>query len=139
MNLFKRQYTIRSFGEQRIDRGYASSPYQDRVAQLDVQPLSADELATLPEGQRTTKRLKAFGDYPLKASNQNAGTVGDRLFYQGIWYECVSSLHWNHTLLSHYRSEFVQISEAEPAINIAPPTTDESVTIVSSKRSRTRK
>jgi hypothetical protein len=32
---------------------------------------------------------------------------------EGHWYECVSSVGWDHTMLGHCRSEFVQVSEAE--------------------------
>lgn len=89
------------------------------VAHLNVQPLSKDEIQALPEGEQRVKRMKAFGDLVFTTADQSTGRRGDWLFYQGKmdpeghWYECVSSLGWDHTMLSHCRSEFVIVSEAE--------------------------
>lgn len=115
-DIFKNDYTLRRYGEQQLTKGHATSPYTDCIVKLNVQPLSADEMQALPEGERTVKRLKSIGRYPITAADQYKNTPGDRLFYDGHWYECVSSIRWNHTPLSHHRSEFVIVSEVEEAI-----------------------
>lgn len=119
LGIFRRNFVIRRFGSEELVNGYGVAPYEDKVTSLNVQPLSKDELYSLPEGQRTTKRMKAFGDLVFTTADQATGRRGDWLFYQGRmdpeghWYECVSSLGWDHTMLGHCRSEFMQVSEAE--------------------------
>lgn len=120
IQIFRRQFTVRRFGaEENID-GHSIAPYTDiSGVKLDVQPLSTDELQALPEGERRTKRMKAFGDFVFTPADQETGRRGDWLYYkgrmdpEGHWYECVSALGWDHTLLAHCRSEFVQVAKAE--------------------------
>lgn len=119
IDIFKKNYVIRRFGGQQFIDGYATAPYTDGTIKLNVQPLNSDEMQALPEGERTIKRLKSFGKLKLTAADQYTGVPGDRLFYYGRWYECVSSVNWDHTPISHFRSEFVAISEK--SVNTAPP------------------
>lgn len=119
IGIFRRKFVVRRFGEEATVDGYGVAPYSDTTAFLNVQPLSKDELKTLPEGEQRTKRMKAFGDLVFTTADQSTGRRGDWLFYQGKmdqaghWYECVSSLGWDHTMLGHCRSEFVLVAEAE--------------------------
>lgn len=113
VGIFRKSYTVRRFSAQTVVMGYTTSGHTDAVEKLNVQPLSPDELKALPEGERTIKRLKAFGDFPVRAADQSAGTPGDFLFYNGQWFECTSSVPWDHTMLSHYRSEFADIGRVE--------------------------
>jgi hypothetical protein len=126
IGLFKRKYTLRHYEPQTITDGYASASYTDATVRLDVQPLSPDELMAIPEGERTVKRIKSFGPEPLTSADEYKHIPGDRLFYQGYWYECKSSVMWDHTLLSHYRSEFViypctEQEEPPPAPTVPEP------------------
>ena len=113
IGLFKKPYTLRRYGEQTVTGGYASAPYADMEVRLDVQPFNPDELLTLPEGERTIKRIKSFGQSRLTSTDEFKGIAGDRLFYQGYWYECTSSVMWEHTMLAHYRSEFTILPPRE--------------------------
>lgn len=114
IGLFKRPYTVRQYGPQKIIRGHAASPHTDKTIRLNVQSLNPDELLTVPEGDRTVKRVKAFGSDMLTSADEFTGTPGDRLFYRGLWYECKSSVPWDHTfILNHYRSEFAVLKEQE--------------------------
>lgn len=121
LKIFRRSFTIRHFGDEEIVDGYGYASYEDKQVILNVQPLSADELQALPEGERRTKRLKAYGDYQFTTADQSAGRRGDWLFYAGHWYECVSSLYWDHTMLFHCKSEFLEVAETETAPNTAGP------------------
>ena len=121
IGLFKKPYTVRRYGEQKVTGGYSSAPYEDISARLDVQPLSPDEMMALPEGDRTVKRIKSFGPEMLTSADDYKGVFGDRLFYQGLWYECKSSVMWEHTILHHYRSEFVALQQSDQD----PPPTPE--------------
>jgi len=113
IGLFKRLYTVRKHGAQTITCGYASAPYTDVRTMLNVQPLSPDELQALPEGERTVKRVKTYGAGKLTSADEYDGVPADMLFYRGQWYKCKSSVDWNHTMLSHYRSEFVILPECD--------------------------
>lgn len=127
IGIFRRSFVIRRFGEEDNVDGYGISKYSDEVTSLNVQPLSADELQALPEGENRVKRMKAFGDLVFTTADPSTGRRGDWLYYQGKmdpeghWYQCVSSLGWDHTLLGHCRSEFVLVSESE-AKKVGPPT-----------------
>lgn len=122
LGIFRRSFKIRRFGKEEIIDGYGHTSYEDTMEPLNVQPLSADEIQALPEGERRTKRLKAYGDYTFATADQSTGRRGDWLLYNGHWYECVSSLGWDHTILSHCKSEFVEVPEAE----VAPYSIDDS-------------
>jgi hypothetical protein len=111
--IFRRMFKIRRFGEDEVIEGYSHTTYTDTMTRLNVQPLSADELLALPEGERRTKRLKAYGDLTFTTADVSTGKRGDWLLYDGRWYECVSSLNWDHTMLSHCKSEFVEVAEAD--------------------------
>ena len=83
LKIFRRSFTIRHFGDEEIVDGYGYATYEDREVLLNVQPLSADELQALPEGERRTKRLKAYGNYTFTTADQSTGKRGDWLFYCG--------------------------------------------------------
>ena len=112
IGMFRSPHWIRRWG----DNGRT-----DFKAKLNVQPLTANELKALPEGLRQTRRLKAWGATPLTAANQQSGQQGDWLYYDGWWYECVSCVTWNHTPLSHYRSEFCSVDRSVAKRNLEPP------------------
>lgn len=118
VGLFRRPYTVRKHLPQEIIDGYPSARYRDFTMRLDVQPFTPDELMALPEGARTGKRVKTFGADELISADGYTNTPGDFLFYQGLWYECTSSVRWDHTLLSHYRSDFVLLPDGRQQ---APP------------------
>jgi hypothetical protein len=109
--IFRRKYTLRRRTEQTIVNGYASFGYADSNVFLNIQPLSADELKILPEGDRTVKRIKGYGADALISADKNTKTPGDLLFYDGLWYECKTCTHWLHTPLTHYESEFVALED----------------------------
>ena len=131
LGIFRRPFVIRRFGEETVVDGYGVASYSDEVAFLNVQPLMKDELRSLPEGIVRTKRLKAFGDLVFTTADQTTGRRGDWLYYKGKmdtdghWYECVSSIGWDHTMLGHCRSEFVQVSESEASRLPLPETLTE--------------
>ena len=121
IKLFQKPYTVRQYAPQTVENGYAASPYTDAVMKLDVQPLSSDDLLALPDGDRTVKRIKSFGGAKLTAADEFEGRPGDRLFYNGRWYECTSSVMWDHTILRHYRSDFIILPQREQMADPPPP------------------
>ncbi len=121
LKLFHKKYTIRRFGKQEIQSGYAVSPSTDFEHTLNIQPDQPDETTPSSEGGRLVKRLKAYGAEPFMVVNQRTGHRGDWLYYQGSWYCCTSCITYDHTLLHHYKSEWEQVGETEPQECIQPP------------------
>lgn len=113
MNLFKKEYVLRKFGEQKIVNGYSLSPYTDHITKLNIQPLSADELMALPEGDRAVKRIKGIGKADIHTVNDYKGIPADRVFYKGCWYECEGSDIRDNTKIGQTSATFVIVSKNE--------------------------
>lgn len=111
LDFWKRPYTLRHYGEQKIRKGYASRTYVDSTVMLDIQVVLSDGGPT-ESGKRETKKIRAFGDDEIVTASVDGKTQGDRIFFEGEWYECTSSAKWSHTPLAHYESTFVRVSEA---------------------------
>ncbi len=107
--LFNRDYWLRRFNEQREVKGYLTAGYQDYVVSLNVHPMGSDALQALPEGERSVKHLEGHGEYDLVVANRGENRKGDLLLYHGNWYECTASQMFDHTILSHFNYQFVQV------------------------------
>lgn len=127
ITIFNKKYWVRRFGEQKNVRGYLTSPHTDFVASLNVHPLGTDSIQALPEGERKIKRLEAHGTDVIRPSDQHSGVKGDLLYYHGEWYECVSAVEWDHTILNHLNYQFVLVpKDAAGTIDLADPDGDPS-------------
>jgi hypothetical protein len=113
LKIWKKYYTLRRFKQQEFQNGYASSGYEDTKVFLDVQPDNNSSVVT-PDGRRRTAGITAYGTFPIVVDNVEDGTKGDWLFYEGWWYECRSSMMYEHSIVSHYTSSFVAVTEAIP-------------------------
>lgn len=113
MDIFKKEYVLRKFGEQKEIDGYMTAPYIDSVAKLNVQPQSTDEIAVLPEGDRAVKRIKAIGKVEIHTADDFKGIPADRLFYKGKWYECEGSDIRDNTPIGQTSAVFVLITKSE--------------------------
>ena len=120
LNMWKKYYTLRRFGEQRFVDGYAVRDYSDSKVYLDIQPQKNDTVVT-PDGKRRTSGITAYGEFPITIEDVSAGTPGDWLYYEGWWYECKSSMMYEHSLVSHYTSTFVIVTEAIDDSEKSPP------------------
>lgn len=121
LSIFKRRHIIRRFtpdpeAEERF-------LYQDYAVMLDVQPLDTKELMALPEGERSTKRVKAYGDnrYGIMPTDEDAGAMGDWLYYRGKWYKCESGNNNDVTPIGQNVSQFVALRKRYPDYIMAPP------------------
>lgn len=115
LDIFKRNYVARRYEQQQWKGGYERSPHRDFTVMLNVQPLTADELQALPEGERGVKRFKAFGATTLRGADVKAGTKADLVYIGGDWYEVRSSNDWRHiSILSHNYVELVLVNN-QPA------------------------
>ena len=107
LSIFRKPYTVRQHGVETRKRGLASSPYTDVKMSLNIQPQAPDSFEGREEGDVTVKQLKSWGNKRLTSADEHNNVPGDLLFYQGAWYECISSVSWSHTPLAHYQSDFV--------------------------------
>lgn len=125
--LFNKPYTIRRFlDDQRIVKGFVTSQYEDFTASLHIHPPSDDTVNALPEGERLIKRLEGHGSIELRSANQDTDQKGDLLYYDGSWYECVSSVKYDHTILSHWNYKFVIVpKDASGTTDTDPPKEDD--------------
>ena len=119
-DLWKKQYTLRQYKPQKNKRGYFSRGFTETTVSLNVQTVRSDATLT-KEGKRPTKMIKSFGTFPIKAADIKTATQGDRLFFEGEWYECTSCVHKEHTPLNHYLSQFTLVSEAIPESDLSEP------------------
>jgi hypothetical protein len=109
ISLFNRPYRVRRFTGQNEVKGYVTYTYTDLTISMHVHPSGNDSVQSLPEGERVIRRLEAHCPDELVTTDQDSGTKGDLLYYNGRWYECTSSSNWDHTLLSHNNYQFVVV------------------------------
>ena len=119
-DIWKKQYTLRRYKPQKNRRGYFTRGYTETTVMLNVQTTRSDATVT-KEGKRNTKMIKAFGTFPIKAADTKSATQGDRLFFEGEWYECTSCVHKEHTPLNYYMSLFTLVSEATHGSDLSSP------------------
>ena len=125
ITLFNRLYWIRRFGKQRNVKGYLVSDHKDFGASLHIHVSGTDQMQPNPEGQRKMKRLEGHGMEDLVAADEKTNRKGDLLWYRGDWYECVSSMLYDHTILCHYNYQFVLVPhDASGSIDLEPPVGD---------------
>lgn len=103
---FKKPYTVKRYGSQKNVDGYATAGYADiENILLDVQEIS-DTSTNEPSGSRNSKRICSFGQFKFTAA-EYPKTKGDKIKYNDKWYECVSCVERDNTLVHHFYAEFV--------------------------------
>jgi len=105
--IFNKKYRVRRFDEERVVKGYFTASHRDFTVSIHVHPSGSDTVQANPEGARRVKRLEAHGTVILRAADQETGQKGDLLFYHGAWYECISAVEHEDTILSHWNYVFV--------------------------------
>lgn len=121
LEIFKKDYILRQFGEQTFEKGYAKSSYQDKLVKLNVQPITGSDLLALPEGLKGQKNLTAIGKVRMKTADEETGTLPDWLYYKGKWYECKGVDEWDHTFIGQTVATFTLITNSENPTVFIPP------------------
>lgn len=111
LKIWKHKYTLRRFEKQVDFNGYASSKFRDFTVILDVQPISSQKL-NQPEGERTSTKIQSYGEFLVRSADARNGIQGDRLYFNGDWYECDSAVYYEHTPLRHCTATYFKITEA---------------------------
>lgn len=113
LNLFKKPYILRRFGKTELVRGHSRARYSDCTVMLNVQPLSMTELTALPDGIQRAKNIKAIGKVLIRTADERTGTLADRLYYRGEWYECTGADIWGNTPVGQTEAVFGLIPDVE--------------------------
>ena len=111
LDIFKKPYTLRRFEKTQIKRGRPHAAYTDSTVSLNVQPLSSDDITTLPEGMRRKKNIKAIGRVAIRTADEKTGILADRIYYCSEWYECVGADIWGNT----------PVGQTEAVFGLVPP------------------
>ena len=101
-----------------VQDGYAiPESYNDIIILMDVQTTKKGHV-TDESGDYTLQRLKAFSDDEVMTASEAEKQRADCLWFQGKWFECVSSILSENTVLKHYTSEWIQcLNQEEPPID----------------------
>lgn len=124
LDIFKKPYTLRRFEKTQLVKGYSRARYSDSTVKLNVQPLSMSELVTLPDGIRRSKNIKAIGQVQIKTADDRVGTLADRLYYNGEWYECTGVDIWGNTPVGQTEAIFGLVPNVERGDILLSPLTD---------------
>ena len=108
--VFRRNYRVRHYTKAEIQHGYQVQGYEDTIAHLDIQPVS-DTMGSPDAGFDSVTRIVVYGDYPFAPASQDDERKADRVFWQGHWYECTSSMFWDGTPLHHWISNFTIVPD----------------------------
>ena len=101
MNFLKKNYTLRRYSEPKYVQGYSSIPYEDLTLPMDIQTVE------------DTIKTEVFCDYEILAEDEHKKQKADRVWFQGKWFECLSSRLSENTPLRHWTATFVQCLDAE--------------------------
>lgn len=110
--LWKKKRLIRRYSLPTNVDGYQVPLSEDFYISADVQT-TGNTSSTGEDGDISTQSLKVFTDTELKVADGMTGTFGDRLWFQGKWFECRSSRLSENTFLKHWTSTFVQCTNQE--------------------------
>lgn len=120
LDIFKKPYTLRRFEKTQIIRGRSRAAYTDSTVSLNVQPMTSDDVMTLPEGMRRKKNVKAIGRVAIRTADEKAGILADRIYYHGEWYECTGADIWGNTPVGQTEAVFGLVPREAGDIQTAP-------------------
>lgn len=81
------------------------------VIQASVQPVKAQDMATLPAGKRISDFVKLYTDTPLQVLSEVEGLQPDRLMWLGHIFECIAADRYQMGVISHNRYWFSKLSQ----------------------------
>jgi hypothetical protein len=112
LTLWKKKRLIRRYSEPVNVGGYQVPFSEDLYIMADVQT-TGNTSTTGADGDISTQSLKVFTDTELRVAEERTGTRGDRLWFQGKWFECRSARLSENTFLKHWTCTFVQCTNQE--------------------------
>ena len=104
ISIFNRDYPVRRYGGD-------GNTYSEFTANLHLHEVEQDAGAPWNETKGIVRRLDGHGMTELHVADMEAGTKGDRVLYNGRWYECTASVLYSHTILGHWNYHFIVVPE----------------------------
>ena len=74
-----------------------------------VQPASAKEMLTLPEGRRDRETYRLYTSFELKTADEATEVNADRVTLNGKTFEVLSVGRWQNNVINHYKALVVLI------------------------------
>lgn len=112
LRLWKRKRILRRYTGHEVVNGYELVTHEDRIISADIQT-TALSVTTGLEGDMAVQRIKVFTDTQLNVARDDL--PGDRIWFQGRWFECRSTKLSENTFLKHWTSTFVECVNQEDA------------------------
>ena len=115
VTITRRRYGAGSRGS---DGRWVEGSSSDTSITASVQPGDAEDLALLPEGERTRRAIRVYTDTELRTSSPQDGYRSDRLVVSGLTgiddgtYQ-VQHVKPYYALLGHHRAIAVRVQEGE--------------------------
>lgn len=68
-----------------------------------IQPLSTNEVLSLPEGKREREAYRLYTDFQLRAADEANGTAPDHVTIDGKLFEVIAVHRWQNNLINHWK------------------------------------
>jgi hypothetical protein len=104
--LIKRQNLVgaRFTGGGRVDGKWVSGSTTPLEIKASIQPLTAKEMQSLPEGRRASgQAYRLYSDDVLQTVQNNPDEQPDQVTLYSEQYELYSSKVWNNDIINHYK------------------------------------
>lgn len=79
--------------------------------QASVQPMTGEDMKTLPEGKRLSDFVKVYTSSDLQVLGEVAGLIADRLSWRSHTYECISADVRQMDVISHFKYTFSKVTQ----------------------------
>lgn len=112
LKLWKRKRILRRYTGSQMINGYEVTTHEDFFIYADVQTTD-QSVSTGYDGDDATQKIKVFTDTQLNVARNRL--PGDKIWFQGRWFECRSTKLSENTFLKHWTSTFVECLNQEDA------------------------
>lgn len=85
-------------------------PYEDRTIRMSVQPLGGNDLALLPEGERSANQRKGYTKENVRTADQYGELDADLVVVDDIVYRCMQ-VEQETAVIAHRKVRLVRIAE----------------------------
>lgn len=108
--LTRRRYAAGAWGS---DGTFTRGAATDSTIRGSFQPLDGEEVASLPEAERSLDQRLVLTRTELRVARQEEGIPADEVSQDGsVWYE-VREVAYDRAVLPHYEARVVRVQEAE--------------------------
>ncbi|MGL5433805.1 MAG: hypothetical protein ACRDBO_00210 [Lachnospiraceae bacterium] len=119
MVIFQTEYALRHFGEIKNVRGREKYSYDEQHILADIQTLTRNNSMDV-EGANLGQRIQMWSDMEITPTDEAKEQLGDWIFYEERWFQCISSVWSGNTFLGHWVSEFDLVPLTDPKAEIPP-------------------